>query len=74
MLFDWNLLEEDDEVVDELIDGFKRLSRDNMLTFISSVIWEMGFEYDEITDRIDQCDNCFYSIPDPAEKHDSSDE
>lgn len=68
MYFDWKTLDNEDEVAEEVIDGLKELSRDNILTLVSSLIWEMSFEWSDITKRIEEVDNCHYSLPDDDEQ------
>jgi hypothetical protein len=61
-MFNWNLCEDEDEIVEVLCGGISYLNRDDLLTFVSSVIYHEGFEFKEIAARIEEVDGAIFDI------------
>lgn len=62
-MLDWNNCETEDEVVETLIDGLGWIKRQTVLELIASIIYEEGFEFDEIRKMIEEVDGSVYHIP-----------
>mgnify|MGYP007100113042 CR=1 FL=1 len=60
MLFNWNDIDEESDLIDELVDGLTYLERDQLLSFTAGIIYESGFSIKEITDRIQDIDSSVY--------------
>lgn len=57
--FSWGELDSD-ETVDELIEGLNNLSRQNLLAFTVSIIFQSGFEMEEIEDALRTLDEQYF--------------
>lgn len=55
MYFNWADLDEE-ETVDELIEGLGNLSYNNLLTYVAGIISEAGFTLTEVSKKIDFID------------------
>lgn len=62
-LFDWRLCEDEDEAIDEICEGLRHFNRNTLLTIVSSIVYEVGFDLKEIAVRIDEIDGSIFSIP-----------
>jgi len=62
-IFDWNHLSTD-EIVDELCAGSCFLSRDNLLSVVATMVYQLNFSDEEITKRIDQIAQLVHIVPD----------
>lgn len=60
MLFNWNDIDDESDLIDELVDGLTYLERDQLLSFTAGIIYESGFTIKEITDRIQDIDSSVY--------------
>lgn len=60
MLFNWNDIDNDDDLLEELVDGLSYLERDELLSFTAGLIYESGFSIKEVTDRIHEIDESVY--------------
>jgi hypothetical protein len=60
MLFNWNDIENEDDLLEELVDGLTYLERDQLLSFTAGIIYESGFNIKEVTDRIQEIDESVY--------------
>lgn len=72
-MFDWNNCETQDDVVEVMIDGLAYISRQTVLELIASIIYEEGFEFDEIKKVIEDVDGSVYSIPRAGQDENSFD-
>lgn len=72
-MFDWNNCETQDEAVEVMIDGLAYISRQTCLEFIASIIYEEGFEFDEIRKVIEEVDGSVYNIPRAGQDEDLCD-
>ncbi len=62
-ILEWNLLDSDDELLEEICAGLRLLkNRNSGLTFIASVIYEAGFSFEEIQRRINEIDGMVYEV------------
>ena len=60
MLFNWNDIDNEDDLLEELVDGLTYLERDQLLSFVAGIIYESGFELKEVTDRIQAIDETVF--------------
>jgi hypothetical protein len=60
MLFNWNDIDNEDDLLEELVDGLTYLERDELLSFVAGIIYESGFSIREVTDRINEIDESVY--------------
>jgi len=67
-MFDWDLCEDQNGIVDELCEGLPRLRRDNLLTFVCSIIYTEGFEFKEMAKRIEEVDGAVFSVENENER------
>ena len=51
-IFDWQLLEDEEEIMDEILEGLNHLDRDTLGAFIAAIVYEAGIDFDELRDRI----------------------
>jgi hypothetical protein len=63
-MFNWNLCDDQEEVVSELCSGLPHLKKDNLLTFVCSIIYTEGFEFKEMSKRIEEVDGAVFSVED----------
>lgn len=71
-MFDWNTCDTEDEVVETIIDGLGWIRRQTCLELISSIIYEEGFDFDEIKQMIEEVDGSVYHIPKAGLDEDSN--
>ncbi len=60
MHFNWQDIEDELDVMEEISDGMTCLERDDQLSIIAAFIYELGFSIKEVTDRIQQLDEAEY--------------
>ncbi len=60
MYFNWNDIEDQDELIDELCDGITYLSKDNQLAFLAGLVYNLDFTYDDIDRKVQEMDEDVY--------------
>jgi hypothetical protein len=67
-MFNWNLCDDEDEVIEELCGGLSYLKKDNLLSFVCSIIYHEGFEFKQLAKRIEEVDGAIFDIEEPNKR------